>query len=357
MARARAEYEITAEDRTGAAIRTAKKGFGGLASAASRLGGVASGVSLGGLAAMTKAAIDSGDRIQKIAIQSGFTTETISQMGHVLELQGGNMESMAAGGKAMNAFLLEANRGSKAATETLDMLGISLEELNAMSQDQRLDVFLGALHQIPDAAVRGGLAQKVFARASADMLRVADAGTDGIKKMREEADRLGLTLTREQADSMAAANDGITRLQASMRGFANTLAAEFAPGIADGAAVLTDVLLPTLRNVAGGFRAVGTLIGGLAAAGGALLEGEFGEAAEIVGMAFGDLFERIESGIDDLVGDAKGAAGTLTARTAGALAGAGAGGGGEVTLAAPQLDEQTRILREIAQKTGPARAG
>ncbi|MCA9674442.1 MAG: hypothetical protein KC464_05300, partial [Myxococcales bacterium] len=122
MARARAEYEITAEDRTGAALRTVKKGFGGLASAAGKLGGVASGVSLGGLAAMTKAAIDAGDRVQKIAIQSGFSTEAISQMGHVLELQGGNLESMAAGGKAMNAFLLEANRGSKAATETLDLL-------------------------------------------------------------------------------------------------------------------------------------------------------------------------------------------------------------------------------------------
>ena len=357
MARARAEYSIDAEDRTGAAIASAKRGFQGLRSAGGAVGrsiGAGAGVAFAGLATMTKAAIDAGDRVQKLAIQSGLSTEYLSEMGHVAELQGASIESFGQASRRMSTFLLDAARGSKTAADTLDRLGLSMDEVNKLSQEQRIDAFLGALHQVPDAAERAALAQQVFGRAGEDMVRIADLGTEGIANLRAEANKLGLTLSRDQADAMAAANDGLTRLQASMRGFANQLAAEFAPGIADGAEILAEVLLPTLRGVAGSLRTVGKLIGGVAAAGAALGRGEFSESASIIGAAFDDLFSSINDGIDRLVDGADEATGAIGGR-GGVLV--GAGGGGSVTLDAPQLDEQTRYLREIANNVGAARAG
>lgn len=352
MTRARAEYSIEAENRTGAAIRAARQGFQGLQSAVSEIGrklGASAGVGLAGLVAMTKQSIDTGDKVQKIAIETGLSTEAITEFGHALQLQGGRMESLIEVGKGMSAFLFDAAQGGKSSAEALGLLGLSVESLQGMTQDQRLDAFVAALNAIPDAATRSALSQRIFQGAATDMIRVADVGAAGLATMREEARRLGLTLSRVQADDMAAANDGFTRLEAAVRGFTNGLAIDFAPRIADGAEALSEILLPTLRGVAKAATIAGDLLGGVAAAGHALARGDFDAVGNILGNlgedVFGDLRRALEATFAD---DAP----PPPARPAG-----GGAAGETVTLDAPQLDEQTRILREIAETVGAARAG
>ena len=141
-----------------------------------------------------------------------------------------------------------------------------------------------------DGAGKTALAVAIFGKAGADLIPMLNAGADGLRSMRGEAEALGVVFTGDAAIKQAEAfNDNLTRLAEASRGFGNEVATivlptlgalsqEFVDAAKEGtgfAAMLGSGLKTTLEtiavlgaNVVYVFKAIGSEIGGIARADG-----------------------------------------------------------------------------------------
>ena len=64
----------------------------------------------------------------------------------------------------------------------------------------------------------------IFGKAGADLIPMLNAGADGLRSMRGEAEALGVVFTGDAAKQAEAFNDNLTRLAEASRGFGNEVA-------------------------------------------------------------------------------------------------------------------------------------
>lgn len=206
--------------------------FRAISGSFSKLAGVI-GVGIG-LEALRRAAADAiefGDNIEKAVAKTGIGAEKISELAYAAQQTDVPFEGLTTSLKKMQIALSEAASGVKAPNETLRALGLTIEELKRLEPDQQFELLADRISKLKDPADRARAAVDLFGKAGADLLPLFEDGASGIQKLREEAHKLGATLTDEQAKALAEADDSIKRLKASFSGFARTLTAEVAPAL------------------------------------------------------------------------------------------------------------------------------
>jgi rRNA maturation endonuclease Nob1 len=246
--REQAKYAIVADDQSAKGwnsfkrnVKSAGKAMGGLKTA------IAGAVGAAGFGALIKGAIDAGDRVHKLSIKVGASTEFLSRMGHAANLSGTDMESVAKATQKMQKAVSEASEGVATYSDAFDALGINIEEFKGATAEEQFLIMTEALGKVENQSDKTKLAMDIMGKAGGDMLQIMEGGTEGIKAMWEEADKLGRTLTKLEAEEMAAANDAIERLTGSVQGVANTLAVKLVPAIELVAVWLQDAINWTVR--------------------------------------------------------------------------------------------------------------
>ena len=117
------------------------------------------------------------------------------------------------GVKRMQAVLLDAELGLKEATDVLDLLGLSLVDLQGLSPEEQFFTFANAIGAVEDASRRAALAQDVFGRSGTSLLPFFSQGVAGMAALRQEARELGVVLSQEDANAAAELNDAINTAQ------------------------------------------------------------------------------------------------------------------------------------------------
>ena len=226
------KIEITAKDKTKAAASSVKRSLGGVSSAASSMGaqlGLAFGI--GGMAFAIKQSLDAADKIQKLSISLGASTESLSQLQHAANLSGSSFEALTKGMQKLQKSSQDAVAGLSTNVRAFDALGISVEHFASLAPEKQLEEFADAISKIEEPSKRTQVAMDLMGRAGSELIPLLEGGSAGIKAMREEADKLGLTLSRDQVNAAAAANDAITRMTAANKALTMQMAIEFAPTI------------------------------------------------------------------------------------------------------------------------------
>jgi hypothetical protein len=244
------------------------------------LAGAAAGLGL--LASQVSKAIDVGSQLDDMAAKTGASAQALSELGYAAELSGTNLDAVGTGFKKMQGLLADAKSGSEAATKTLDSLGLTLDELQGKTPDEQLAVFADAIGGIADPADKTAAAMDVFGKSAVDLLPMLKDGAEGLAAMRAEAQRLGVSVSNEDAKALADLGDQFDRLAAVTRGLAVQIGAALTPIVQQ----LTDVVLPIAAGIVNWVKANKTLvqiialslagIAGLAAAVGGLVIGIFG---------------------------------------------------------------------------------
>jgi hypothetical protein len=186
-----------------------------------------------GLTEAAKAAIEFGDEVQKATAKTGIGAEAFSELAFAAKQSDIEIDALGTAFKKMQTTLSEAGSGTKAAQETFRALGLELEQLRALKPDQQFEVLADRINALKDPADRTRAAVELFGRAGADLLPLFEDGAAGIRRAREEAQRLGATLTGEQAAALAEADEQIKRLTAAYEGFTRSATAVIATPLAD----------------------------------------------------------------------------------------------------------------------------
>jgi hypothetical protein len=84
---------------------------------------------------------------------------------------------------------------------------------------------------LPDGATKAALAVEIFGKNGMDMIPFLNQGADGIRKLKEEALRLGLVMDEETAKAAERFNDNLKVLQARSQSLGIAMVNEAAPGL------------------------------------------------------------------------------------------------------------------------------
>jgi hypothetical protein len=236
---AKTYVDIIGRDKTKAATKSAVGNMQKLEAAgqkmAASLAPLAGGAALAGFASMIKGQIDAADSIQKMSLQLQVSTEALSQYKHVADITGTSFETITKGIRYMQKNMSDAEDGLSTARRAFAELRLEVGNLRQLRPEEQFELIGQRLSEIEDPARRTQVAMNVFGRAGAELNQTFADGADAVRLLREEADRLGLTLTKDAADKAAEANDAITRLEASFSGLGRTLATVVAPALSSAA--------------------------------------------------------------------------------------------------------------------------
>ena len=247
MATNRLQFDITAKDRTRRAFSAIKKGLGGLRKAVLNFKtAIVAAVGVAGIGLLIRNSMKGLDQLGKLSRQIFISTEDLGAFRLAADLGGTSLEAFSKGVRTMaigiNDWLV---KGTGIAREAFEQLGISQDEVRATNGDlfAQFELVADALNNLEGNVDKTAIAYKLFGGRNIELLTAIEGGTEGIKKIREEAERFGLTLSSDMIKRVEDANDAIARMKWRITGLVDNITVALAPAfteIADGLGKMFD---------------------------------------------------------------------------------------------------------------------
>jgi len=210
------------------------------------LGAIGVGLSLGATVMYLKnaaaAAIQFGDDIAKASAKTGVAAGVFSELAYAAKQSDVPIQALGVAFRKMQVAVSEAGSGAKAAQESFAALGIEFGTFRRLSPDKQFEVIAEQISRLKDPADRARAAVDLFGRSGSDLLPMMMDGAKGIRALREEAERVGASLTDQQVAALAGADDAIKRLDSAWAGLARTLSSLVAPALTSIANQMTDFI-------------------------------------------------------------------------------------------------------------------
>jgi hypothetical protein len=132
-----------------------------------------------------------------------------------------------------------AQRGLSTATEALDRLGLSVDDLMAMQPEEQFATYADALAKIENPTMKAALAQELFGRSGSKLLPMLENGAAGLEDYKNRAKELGLAVPTRAVEAM---NDRFDDARKAIGGLANRVLPKIAPHLATVAGHITDAI-------------------------------------------------------------------------------------------------------------------
>ena len=163
--------------------------------------------------------LDVIDNIHKMSLRIDASTEALSAYSYVAELSGTNIKQLSTAWQRQTRRIAEAAAGYGEARKALKELNLDAKALVKLRPEDQFEAIAKALEKVDSSADRLRLANKLFdTEGAAAALQIINQGTDAIEKLKAEAASIGIIITQETADSVAAFNDSLTKVGRSMTG-------------------------------------------------------------------------------------------------------------------------------------------
>lgn len=177
-----------------------------------------------GLAFLVKKSIDAADAALIVSQKFGISTETFSRFTFAAGLADVPVESLTISlGKLSKNMVENADEFAKVGISVKDSAG-QFRNVEEVMLDLA-DLFANA----PDGPAKTALAMKLFGKSGADLIPILNEGREGLRRMAEESDRLGNTISGKAAVAADEFNDNLFRLRTAIGGIGLRLAETLLP--------------------------------------------------------------------------------------------------------------------------------
>lgn len=171
------------------------------------------------------------DQQSKLAARVGMTYGEFAGLALAGDLAGVGMDTVANAATKADIAFVKARNGSATAQAGFAKLGLSMDELAAMSPAQRFQAISAAIAALPTEAERAAAATQMFGRAGLQLLPMFAGGAEAIQEAAAQAERLGLALTTAQGQDVEAMNDAFTLAGQAVNGVVQQVTAYLAPAV------------------------------------------------------------------------------------------------------------------------------
>ena len=178
---------------------------------------------------MTIEAAEQADALLTRSAQTGLDTELLQQLDYAqrfLDFDGID-QSLA----KLTQTMGKARDGAAEQSEAFRLLGVAVTNEDGSLRDN-YDTFLNvidALGDVENETERDVVANNLFGKSYRDLKPLVDAGSKSLQQFTREAKENGVTLTNDQVRKLGEVDDAHQKLQATIDGTKNKIAADFAP--------------------------------------------------------------------------------------------------------------------------------
>ena len=148
-----------------------------------------------------------GDKIDKTSQKIGIIAEAYQEWAYVFERSGANVDNLQAGMKTLSGVVADAAAGSASAAEKLNAVGLSIEQLNGLSQEEQLNLVVSALQEMGSGAERTSAATDLLGKSAVDMAAVLNMIAEDTAALKKEAQDYGMVMSNETVAASAAFED------------------------------------------------------------------------------------------------------------------------------------------------------
>lgn len=189
-------------------------------------------------------ALGVADQLNKLSKSTGIATEELSAYKYAAELSGVSIEETAKGMQKLAVNMAEAAGGSESAAKGFELLGIKVKnsEGQLRSTDEVMKEVADRFSRMQDGATKAALAQEFFGKGGAALIPMLNEGADGLARMGDEAERMGLIVSGDTARAAENLNDSLDRLSKMVKGSAYILMDAYVPALEAAAKAMTDFL-------------------------------------------------------------------------------------------------------------------
>lgn len=198
----------------------------GLAVAGIAAAGVGIGVNL------VKDMLEASVEIDNLANIAAFGAEELQVLANVARASGGSIEDVADASREMQLRLAEAAElGSGPAVDALNLLGVTLDELDALTPAEQFDILRDKLSAIDDPARRTFLAEELLGGSSERLAEFLALSSEEFDKQTQAMLESGKVMTDEQIAKNIEAAAAVQSLKDSVGGVTQELLSNFSPVI------------------------------------------------------------------------------------------------------------------------------
>lgn len=238
----RAYIQLTAKDKLTKGLQNAKRKLMNFSKSVSELGNklIKIGSVVGGALMATSAYfMKAGDSFDKMSGRTGASVEWLSQMAFAAQQSGASIQAVEDAVKQMNKRFGQALRGQGEMLKGLQMLGMTAKDLQGLSPQVMFEIIADQISMVKNEAQRTKIIDSMFGGGANKLQNLFGRIRGNIKSLREQARKLGLTISTEDAKKAAELADAWGRLVAMGKMFIYRVGG---------------VLAPTLKRIADGVK-------------------------------------------------------------------------------------------------------
>ncbi|MCL2348886.1 MAG: phage tail tape measure protein, partial [Planctomycetaceae bacterium] len=172
-----------------------------------------------------------GDQIEKMTYRTGMSSEALSELFYVAQIGGTDIKAVEISIKGMQKTLSGANDELGSAESKLAKLGLTLSDLAGKTPEDQFFTLLEQLRQIKDENIRAATALAIFGKSGTQLLPMVASGTREIAKLREEARKLGISLSSEDAKAASDLTGDLVKMKTSLLGLSLAFGSAVAPAV------------------------------------------------------------------------------------------------------------------------------
>jgi hypothetical protein len=192
------------------------------------------GIALGGVGVYAavreiQSAARSVDELAKASDRLAMPTEDLSTLRYAAQAAGVDVDAFQGSLERLSNTVGEAARSAGPARTALAELGLDARKLAAATPQQMLYDLADAFAAVPSQVDRVRLAQDLFGRGNLEMINLLQRGAASMRDSQQEAEKLGLAISRLDAAKVEEARDAMARIAAIAGGVLKRGVIELAP--------------------------------------------------------------------------------------------------------------------------------
>ena len=192
-----------------------------------------------------------GEQTERLSQILGITPEQVGQLGFAAQMTGTETGNLAMVMGRFEASLADAEKGTGRVAEGLKALGLSAKELIGLNFDQQMNKIADATASFADGTAKTA-ALGALGRGFVQLIPLLDQGSQGMQRLREQADATNSVLDEAATGALANMEHGLVNLSASLKGDAIEAFQPFIGVINGAVAVMTDLAQAFSNSVKSG---------------------------------------------------------------------------------------------------------
>jgi len=164
------------------------------------------------MALASKAFSSMGDSVAKMSKRTGVAVETLSELRFVASQTGTEFATLENAFRKMQRSIYDAGRGLSTQTEALADLGLEFKHLDGLLPIDQFKLLADRIGKVEDPTKKAAIAMSLMGRTGTNLLPMFAQGAAGIEKLQQEARRLGLTMSAEDAKAAEDFTDAMDKL-------------------------------------------------------------------------------------------------------------------------------------------------